>query len=288
MEHGHGRGPEPRLQAAHQGGLLPDPADGPLHGPALRHGRRRCTRWASRPSCTTTRSASGGQGEIGVRFDTLLRHGRQADDVQVRAEERGMGRRQERHLHAEADLRGQRLGHAHPPVAVEGRRAALLRRGRLRGAVRPRPLVHRRPAPPRPRGDRVHQPDHQQLQAPGARLRGAGEPRLQPAQPLGGVPHPARAAQPQGEARRVPLPRLHVEPVPRVLGDDARRPRRHRQPHRAARRRWTRTSTTSRPRSWPRSRRCRARSSRPSTPSRPTTTSSASAASSPTTSSTPG
>ena len=32
--------------------------------------------------------ASGGQGEIGTRFNTLLAGGRPADDVQVRAEER--------------------------------------------------------------------------------------------------------------------------------------------------------------------------------------------------------
>ena len=42
------------------------------------------------------------------------------------------------------------------------------------------------------------------------------------------------------------------------------------EPHRAARRRWTRTSTTSRPRSSPTSRRCPARSRRRSTRSRPT------------------
>ena len=35
---------------------------------------------------------------------------------------------QDRDLHAEAALRRQRLGHAHPPVAVEGRQAAVLRR----------------------------------------------------------------------------------------------------------------------------------------------------------------
>ena len=39
--------------------------------------------------------ASGGQGEIGIRFDTLLRHGRQAHDVQVRPQERGLGGRQD-------------------------------------------------------------------------------------------------------------------------------------------------------------------------------------------------
>ena len=42
--------------------------------------------------------------------------------------------RQDRHLHAQAALRRQRLRHALPPVALEGRRAALLRRVRLRAA----------------------------------------------------------------------------------------------------------------------------------------------------------
>ena len=47
--------------------------------------------------------------------------------------------------------------------------------------------------------------------------------------------------------------------------------------------RWTRTSTTCRPRSWPRCPRCRPRSRRRSTPSRPTTTSCAPVTCSPTT-----
>ena len=36
----------------------------------------------------------------------------------------------------------------------------------------------------------LHQPDHEQLQAPGAGLRSAGEPGLLAAQPLGRRPHP--------------------------------------------------------------------------------------------------
>ena len=96
--------------------------------------------------------ASGGQGEIGIRFDTLLAMADKLMTFKYVLKNVAWAGRQEPHVHAEADLRGQRLGHAHPPVAVEGRRAALLRRGRLRRAVRPRPLVHRRPAAPRPRG----------------------------------------------------------------------------------------------------------------------------------------
>ena len=54
--------------------------------------------------------------------------------------------RQDGDLHAEAALRRQRLGHAHPPVALEGRQAALLRQERLRADQRDVPLLHRRAA----------------------------------------------------------------------------------------------------------------------------------------------
>ena len=79
--------------------------------------------------------ASGGQGEIGIRFDTLLAMADKLMTFKYVLKNVAWAGRQEPHLHAEADLRGQRLGHAHAPVAVEGRRAALLRRGRLRRAV---------------------------------------------------------------------------------------------------------------------------------------------------------
>jgi glutamine synthetase len=41
------RARQPRVQAAHQAGLLPDPADGPLHRPALGDGARTSRRSAS-------------------------------------------------------------------------------------------------------------------------------------------------------------------------------------------------------------------------------------------------
>ena len=49
------RGPEPRLQAPHQGGLLPDAADGPLQDLRSDMAVDAARRSASRPSCTTTR-----------------------------------------------------------------------------------------------------------------------------------------------------------------------------------------------------------------------------------------
>ena len=51
-------------------------------------------------------------------------HGRPGHDLQVRRQERRPPARQDRDVHAEADLRRQRLGHAHAPVAVDGRDAA--------------------------------------------------------------------------------------------------------------------------------------------------------------------
>ena len=134
VEHRHRRGPEPRVQAADQGGLLPRPADGPLPGPALGDGGDAARRSASQTELHHHEVASGGQGEIGIRFDTLLAMADKLMTFKYVLKNVAWAAGKSAHVHAEADLRGQRLGHAHPPVAVEGRRAALLRRGRLRRA----------------------------------------------------------------------------------------------------------------------------------------------------------
>ena len=70
------------------------------------------------------------------------------------------------------------------------------------------PLVHRRPAHHAPSLLRVHQPDRQLVPPPGAGLRGAGQPGLLAAQPLGLHPHPGHRQQRQGQAVefRVPDP----------------------------------------------------------------------------------
>ena len=141
----------------------------------------------------------------------------------------------------------------------------------LCGSVGHGPLVHRRPPAPRRGHPCLRGADDELVQAARARLRGAREPRLLPAQSFGGVPHPALLEEPEGQAGGVPLPRPVVQPVPGVLGDAHGRPRRRAEPHRAARRRSTRTSTTCRPKSWPWCRRCPARSRSRSTRWRPTT-----------------
>ena len=80
--------------------------------------------------------ATGGQTEIDLKFDSLVKLGRQHDALQVHREERGQPVRQDGDLHAQADLRRQRQRHAHPPVAVEGRQAAVCRRRLCRASRR--------------------------------------------------------------------------------------------------------------------------------------------------------
>ena len=73
---------------------------------------------------------------------------------------------------------------------------------------------------------RLHQPDDQQLQAADPGLRGAGAARLLGAQPLGLDPHSV-VGEPEGQARRGPLPRSVRQPLPRLRGAADGRHRRH-------------------------------------------------------------
>src|SRR4029078_8319472 len=81
---------------------------------------------------------------------------------------------------------------------------------------------------------RVRGADHELVQATGAGLRGAGEPRLLATQSFRVRAHPAVLEEPEGEAPRVSVSRPVVQPVPGVLSDAAGRTRRYQQPHRAA------------------------------------------------------
>ena len=120
--------------------------------------------------------------------------------------------RQDGDLHAEADRRRQRFGHARAPVGVEGRPEPV-RRQRLRRTVRVRAVLHRRRDQAREGAQRDHQPGHQFVQASGARVRGADQSRVFGAQSLGGVPHSVRQ-QSQGTPGRSALPRSDRESVP--------------------------------------------------------------------------
>jgi glutamine synthetase len=96
-----------------------------------------CRRSASRSSAATTRWAPQASRRSTTSSTPCCMSGDDMMKFKYVVKNTAWEARQERDLHAEADLRRQRLGHAHPPVAVEGRRAALLRRARLRRPVRP-------------------------------------------------------------------------------------------------------------------------------------------------------
>ncbi len=107
---------QPCLQASLQRGLLSGTAHRSLPGSAFGDDRQpRDRRHRDRGS-----APRGGYGRPG-RDRHALRHpvadGGQGDVVQVHRQEHRLGSRQVRHVHAEAAVRGQRLGDAHPPIA---------------------------------------------------------------------------------------------------------------------------------------------------------------------------
>ena len=81
-----------------------------------------------------------------------------------------------------------------------------------------RAALHRRHHQARQGAQRDHQPGHELVQAPGAGLRGADQPRLLGAQPLGRLPHPVRI-EPQRPPRGGALPDPTAERLSRVRRD---------------------------------------------------------------------
>ena len=119
LEPGPGRRPEPRLQGGLGPGLLPLPADrqpgrppdrdGPADGRVRDRHRRPLPRGRHRrPVRDRPDAAAPG------------RERRPGDAGPVHHPERRPPPRQDRHVHAQAALRRQRLGHAHPLHALEG------------------------------------------------------------------------------------------------------------------------------------------------------------------------
>ena len=204
-------------RGARRGRLLrPHHARRRLRRPA-RHGararearhRRRVLPPRGRAQPARDRHALRGRAEDGRRLHDLPHHG-QGDRAQVRLA---------RDLHAQAAVRRERLRHAHPPVAVQGRPQRLLRRRRQVLPVGDRQGVHRRPAPPRARDLLDLRPVGELLQAPGAGLRGARLRGLEPPQPLSARARPALPPrQGAGHADGAALPRSRLQPVPDLRG----------------------------------------------------------------------
>ena len=109
------------------------------------------------------------QHELGMKFDTADADGRPDADLQILHPPGRAHLRQDRHLHAEAGLWRQRLGHALPPVDLEGRQAGV-RRQQIRRPLGDLPVLHRRHHQARQGDQRLHQPVDQLLQAPGPGL----------------------------------------------------------------------------------------------------------------------
>ena len=173
---------EPRVQAAVQGRVLRAAADGQVPGPAHRHGAEpREGGPHDRGAPPRGRHRRSGRDRHAVRHAAHDRG--QRHEVQVRGQEHGVPGRQDGDVHAEAAVHGQRLGHAHAPVAVDRRREPVLGRGRLRRHQRHGALVHRRPARARAGAAGVHEPHDELVPPAGAGLRGADQARVQPAEP---------------------------------------------------------------------------------------------------------
>ena len=188
--------------------------------------------------------ASGGQCEIDLRYQPLTR---MADQVMtykyvVKNVARAAGKTVTFMPKPLFGDNGSGM-HTHQSLWKEGTPLMADQLG-LRGALAARTRLRGRPAGARAGAARVLRADDELVPAARARLRGAGQPRLLAAEPLGVHPHPDVLGVAEGEADRVPVPRRGREPLPRVLGDADGRDRRD--PEGARRRASPRTTTSSR------------------------------------------
>lgn len=143
--------------------------------------------------------ANAGQCEIGTKFNSLTK---KADDLLTMKQIiKNVAHRNGKTATMPKPIVGDNGAVCTAHVAGEGRQEPVLRR-RLRRPVADGAVVHRRHLQARPRHQRLLQfHDQQQLQAPGAGLRGAGDAGVLGIQPPRVVPHPV--ANPK--ARRIEM-----------------------------------------------------------------------------------
>ena len=171
--------------------------------------------------------ASGGQCEIGMKFNRLLPVRRPAHVVQVRREERRAQARQDGDVHAEAALRRQRQRDARAPVALEGGQAPLRRR-RLRGPQSTRRSTTSA-ASSSTRSRSRRSPTRRRTRT-GASCPGFEAPvnlAYSSRNRSASVPHPHHGAEPEDAPHRGPLPGPELQPVPRLQRDADGGARRH-------------------------------------------------------------
>ena len=179
-----------------------------------------------------------GQHEIDFEYADALRDRRQRDHLQVRAQGDRPAARPVRDVHAQADPRDQRLRACTPTSRLY---SIADERNAFADATNPYGLSD--VARSYMAGILAHARGMIAVLAPLVNsykrlvpgLRGADLPHLGPDEPLGADPRADGLARQvdRGHPRRGPLPGPVVEHVPRVRGDDRRRPRRRRAGHAA-------------------------------------------------------
>ena len=237
MEHRPRRGGrQPRLQGAAQGWLLPGRAVRPLRRPARRDGRRAAGRRPRDRAGPPRGRAPPGRPRSTTSSTRSLRGRRPLMLFKYVVKNVAWAATARPHLHAQAALRRQRLRHALPPVAVEGRRAdSSTTRSATRGlSDTARHYIG---------GLLSHAPSLLAFTNPTTNSYHRLVPGYEA--PINLVycqrnrsaccRIPITGSQPEGQAGRVPRPGPVVQPLPRVLRDADGRPRRHQEQDRAAR-----------------------------------------------------